>query len=159
MNVPENPGPEWWAKHTVIRRVVTHLNEHGVQVLFTLPERGLILMAETAGQAERQLAFAQERWPEGVYEIHEMRFWRKANGIPGDPVHTLVEKIGEHVPSSRTICVEQKSNDFLAYDRDNRDVRGCGSCVRAAIGDLVLTHAVTFGLQIDYIDPNSDLEE
>jgi hypothetical protein len=152
-------SPEWWAKHTVIRHVVTHLNEHGARVLFTLPERGLTLVAETAGQAERQLAYARERWPEGVYEVHEVRFWREANGNPGDPVHTLIEKIGGHTPSGRTICVEQRSNDFRVYDGDNHDVWGCGSCVSAAIGDLVLTHAATFGLQIDYIDPSSDLED
>ncbi len=81
----------WWDKHTVIRRVVTHLNEYGARVLFALPGRGIYLVAETSEQAERHLAYARERWPEEVYEVCEARFWRAANGWPGDPVHTLIE--------------------------------------------------------------------
>lgn len=81
---------EWWDEHTVVRRVVTHLNAHGARVLFTMPGRELTLVAETPEQAARQLAYARERWPEGIYEVHEVRFWREVNGSPGDPVHTLI---------------------------------------------------------------------
>lgn len=82
-------SPAWWAEHTVVRLVVTHLNEHGARVLFSLPGRGIDLIAETPEQAARQLAYARERWPEGVYEICEARFWREADGRPGNPVHIV----------------------------------------------------------------------
>ena len=163
VETPRSRSPEWWAKHTVIRRVVTHFNEHGARVLFTMLGRELTLVAETAEQAERQLAYARGRWPEGVYEVREVRFWRGADGSPGDPVYTLIDETSGHTrvcsPPDRTICVEQRSNDFLAYDRDNRDARGCGSWAGSAIGDLVLAHAATFGLRIDCIDQSSELED
>ena len=92
--LPVQPrSPEWWADHTVVQLAVTHLNEHGARVLFTLPGRGLTLVAKTAEHAESQLTYARERWPGGLYEVHEVRFWREADGSPGDPVHTLVEEI------------------------------------------------------------------
>jgi hypothetical protein len=89
----------WWDEHTVIRLVVTHFNEHGARVLFTMPGRGLALVATTPEQAARQIAFARERWPEGVYEVHEVRFWRDADGRLGNPVHTLI--VDTLTPSSR----------------------------------------------------------
>lgn len=84
-------SPAWWDEHTAIQLVVTHLNEHGARVLFSMPGRALTLVAKTTEQAERQLAYARARWPEGVYEIREVRFWRDADGRPGDPVHWLVD--------------------------------------------------------------------
>jgi hypothetical protein len=89
----------WWDEHTVIRLVVTHLNEQGARVLFTMPGRGLSMVATNPEQAERQLAFARKRWPEGVYEVHEVRCWRDADDRPGNPVHTLVDDT--LTPSSR----------------------------------------------------------
>lgn len=89
MNTPYSA--EWWAEHTVVRRAVTCMNAHGVRVLFSLPERGLYLLAETGAHAERQLAMVRARWPEGSYEIREVRFWRDENDGPGEPVHVLVE--------------------------------------------------------------------
>jgi len=85
-------SPAWWAEHTVVRLVVTHINAHGARVLFAMPGRELTFVAETAEHAERQLAYVRDRWPEGIYEVREVRFWRDANGSPGDPVHTLVEE-------------------------------------------------------------------
>jgi hypothetical protein len=89
----------WWDAHTVVQLVVTHLNEHGARVLFALPDRGIYLAADTPEQAEQQLAFARKRWPDGVYAIREVRFWRDADGNPGSPVHTLVDDT--LTPSSR----------------------------------------------------------
>lgn len=91
-HVRDQRSPAWWDEHTVVRLVVTHLNEHGAYVLFT--RSGLLtLVANTAKQAERQLAYARERWPEGVYAVHKVRFWRDADGSAGDPVYTLVDDI------------------------------------------------------------------
>jgi len=84
-------SPTWWDEHTVVRLAITHLNEHGARVLFSMPYRGIDLIAETPEQAERQLAYARERWPEGIYKIQKVRFWRDVDGRPGNPVHTLVD--------------------------------------------------------------------
>lgn len=54
------------------------------------------------------------------------------------------------VMSSCRICVERRGDDFHACIQGNRAVWGHGSSVRAAIGDLMLTHAGTLGLQIDF---------
>ena len=70
--------------------VVTHLNEHGARVLFAMPGRGIYMSAETPEQAAHQIAYARERWPEGVYEVREARFWRDVYGRCG-PVHTLID--------------------------------------------------------------------
>ena len=79
----------WWDEHTVVLLGVTHLNEHGARVLFAMPGRGIYLSAETPEQAAHNLAYARERWPEGVYEVREARFWRDVYGSC-DPVHTLI---------------------------------------------------------------------
>lgn len=99
-------SPSWWDEHTVVRLVVTHLNEHGARELFALPGRGIDLVAEIPEQAERQLAYARERWPEGVYEVREVRFWRDADGGPGNPVHTLVTLVDGDSPQDRSPTCE-----------------------------------------------------
>jgi len=93
-------SPAWWDERTVVRLAVTHLNEHGARVLFTIPGRGIDLVATTPEQAERQLAFARERWPEGVYDVREVRFWRDTDGRPGSPVHTLIDNTPSPSPPS-----------------------------------------------------------
>lgn len=113
LGVEAQRSPAWWAEHTVIRLVVTHLNEHGARVLFAMPGRGIDLVAKTPEQAERQLAFARERWPEGAYEVREVRFWRDANGSPGDPVHTLVEETEKPRAFDRATAVRTTLRDIL----------------------------------------------
>jgi hypothetical protein len=81
----------WWDEHTVTQLVVTHLNAHGARVLFVWPERGILMATETPKQAQHQLTYAREHFPEEAFEIREARFWRAADGRPGHPVHMLID--------------------------------------------------------------------
>lgn len=48
-----------------------------------------------------------------------------------------------------TIVLECRSSDVMAYLKGNKAIWGCGRSRGEAIGNLVLNHAVVFGLVVE----------
>jgi hypothetical protein len=57
----------------------------------------------------------------------------------------------------KEIIATKRTDDYHACLKDNPEIWGCGNSLKAAIGDLIMSHDNTFDIDIDegYINPKS----
>lgn len=54
------------------------------------------------------------------------------------------------IESMRTIIVEKRWDDYIAYLEGHREIWGCGEDFDSAVGDLVRAHEKEFDIEIRY---------
>lgn len=49
---------------------------------------------------------------------------------------------------SKSIIIEKRSHDYMAYLENNKTIWGCGKDINSAIGNLISTHPIELNLDL-----------